>query len=64
MKNDALTAEEISQFKSLFSKYCRGEINAGHCSDGDCELCSVNKANMEIFDSLEKSSEDKEEDEE
>lgn len=65
MKNELLTAEEITQFKNLFSKYCHGEIGAGHCTDGDCELCCINNAYMEIFDSLaDNEAEDEEADEE
>lgn len=52
-KNTMLSEEEIDQFKGLFSKYCTGEINAGRCEgDNGCELCSVNHAYEEIFDSL------------
>jgi len=60
-KNKILTSEEISQFKGLFRKYCSGEIAAGHCSDDGCDLCYINKAYMEIFDSL---ADDSEEDDE
>lgn len=44
MANKSLTPEETTQFKQLFSKFCRGEINAGKCDDDSCELCSVNRA--------------------
>ena len=46
-----LTDEETEKFQALFSKYCRGEINKNHCSDGDCEFCPVNSAYKEIFHS-------------
>lgn len=44
-----VSEEELQQFKELFSKYCRQEINKGHCDDGSCELCPVNAAYDEIF---------------
>lgn len=43
-----MTAEEKATFKELFSKYCRQEINKGHCEEG-CDLCPVNRAYDEIF---------------
>ena len=46
-----LTDEETEKFQALFSKYCRGEINKSHCSDGDCEFCPVNSAHEQIFHS-------------
>lgn len=52
MANKSLTPEETAQFKQLFSKFCRGEINAGKCDADGCELCPVNRAYDEIFDSL------------
>ncbi len=45
-----MSEEDITQFKELFSKYCRQEINAGHCTDDSCELCPINRAYEEIFD--------------
>ena len=36
-------------FKQMFSEYCRSEINAGHCDDGDCQWCVVNMAWDKIF---------------
>ena len=53
MANEMLTPDDISQFRALFSKYCRGEINANHCEADSCEYCPVNRAYEEIFDSLE-----------
>lgn len=44
-----LTPDEKAEFKKLFSKYCRQEIDKGHCSDNECELCPINKAYDEIF---------------
>ena len=48
-----LSENEINEFKVLFSKYCRGEVNAGRCSDGDCEFCPVNNAYEQIFPATE-----------
>ena len=42
---------ELQVFKILFSKYCRCEVNDGHCTDGDCEFCPVNQAYERIFNS-------------
>ncbi len=50
-KNTDLSNSEIEQFKSLFAKFCRGEINAGRCKEG-CEWCQINKAYDEIFNSF------------
>lgn len=36
-------------FKQMFSEYCRSEVNAGHCEDGDCQWCAVNMAWDKIF---------------
>lgn len=47
----ALTAEEIATFRSLFGKYCSYEIYSGRC-DAGCEGCRINHAIMEIFDGL------------
>lgn len=51
-KNVNLSALDVEQFKTLFSKFCRGEINAGRCEGDTCEWCPINKAYDEIFDSL------------
>lgn len=45
-----MDADDIAKFKELFSKYCRQEINAGHCADDSCEFCPINRAYAEIFD--------------
>jgi len=58
MKNELMTEEDVTQFKALFRKYCRGEINAGRCSDDSCDPCYINKAYMEIFDSLDDGDDD------
>lgn len=52
MANKSLTPEETTQFKQLFSKFCRGEMNAGKCDDDSCESCPVNRAYTEIFASI------------
>lgn len=44
-----MTAQEKQTFKELFSKYCRQEINAGHCDADGCEWCPIDKAYDEIF---------------
>lgn len=59
-----LSEKEISEFKKLFSEYCRDKINAGHCDDGDCEFCAVNSAYEKIFPATELDDEECEEDEE
>ena len=58
-----LTDEETEKFQALFSKYCRGEINKNHCSDGDCEFCPVNSAHEQIFHSAGEAGEEEEQNE-
>lgn len=36
-------------FKTLFRDYCRSQINAGRCSEDDCEFCPVDGAYEKIF---------------
>ena len=45
-------------FRELFSKYCRQEINKGHCESDGCEFCSVNSAYDEIFNRFSDDEED------
>ena len=45
-----MTKEEKSTFKELFGKYCRQEVDKGHCEADTCEWCPINKAYNEIFD--------------
>ena len=45
-----MTGQEMQTFKELFSKYCRQEINKGHCEADSCDICSINNAYEEIFD--------------
>ena len=52
MANEMLTPDDISQFRALFSKYCRGEINANRCEADSCEYCPVNRAYEEIDEQL------------
>lgn len=51
-RNTILSKSEIKKFKTLFSKFCRGEVNAGRCEQDTCEWCPINRAYNEIFDSL------------
>lgn len=44
-----MTEQEKQTFKELFSKYCRQEMNKGHCTGDTCEWCPINKAYDEIF---------------
>ena len=37
-----MNKQEMQAFRELFSKYCRQEINKGHCESDGCEFCSVN----------------------
>lgn len=60
-KDDAYTedfASERKAFRKLFSKYCRQEINKGHCESDGCEFCSVNSAYDEIFNRFSDDEED------
>ena len=50
-----MTKEDIQEFKLLFSKYCRQEINQGKCEADTCSFCPVNKAYDEIFKDTEDS---------
>ena len=47
-----MNKQEMQAFRELFSKYCRQEINKGHCESDGCEFCSVNSAydEMDLFD--------------
>lgn len=36
-------------FNQMFSEYCRSEVAADHCNDGDCTWCPVNMAWNKIF---------------
>lgn len=58
-----MTEQEMKTFKELFSKYCRQEINKGHCEAGSCDICSVNNAYEEIFDRFADTEDDLDEDE-
>lgn len=48
-----MTNEDRKKFKELFSQYCQEELNKGHCSDGDCAFCPINRAYQEIFPDVE-----------
>ena len=43
-----MNKQEMQAFRELFSKYCRQEINKGHCESDGCEFCSVNSAYLLI----------------
>ena len=47
-----MNKQEMQAFRELFSKYCRQEINKGHCESDGCEFCSVNSAYDEIFNRI------------
>lgn len=36
-----MNKQEMQAFRELFSKYCRQEINKGHCESDGCEFCSL-----------------------
>ena len=59
-----MTVEEKATFKTLFGKYCRQEINKGHCCGSECEWCPINKAYDEIFYLFNDDEEDEDEDDE
>ena len=44
-----MTEKEKETFKELFGKYCRQEINKGHCDGVECNWCPIDKAYNEIF---------------
>lgn len=43
-----MTNDELRAFKALFSKYCRAEMEKGHCDAAECERCPINNAYEEI----------------
>ena len=53
-----MNKQEMKAFRELFSKYCRQEINKGHCESDGCEFCSVNNAYDEIFNRFSDDEED------
>ena len=53
-----MNKQEMLAFRELFSKYCRQEINKGHCESDGCEFCSVNSAYDEIFNRFSDDEED------
>ena len=36
--------EASNALKTAISNYCRARINQNFCSDGDCDICEVNRA--------------------
>ncbi len=55
-----MNKEEMQTFRVLFIKYCRQEINKGHCEADSCEFCPVNNAYDEIFNRFADDEEDSE----
>jgi hypothetical protein len=53
-----MNKQEMQAFRELFSKYCRQEINKGHCESDGCEFCSVDSAYDEIFNRFSDDEED------
>lgn len=43
-----MTNDEMREFKTLFGKYCRHEMNLGHCTGDTCEWCPIQKAYEEV----------------
>ena len=39
----------MNNFKMMFFDYCRNEVEAGNCNEGDCQWCAVNMAWYKIF---------------
>lgn len=50
--------------QTVFSKYCRQEINRGHCEPDCCDFCPVNSAYDEIFNRFTDDEEDSNDDDE
>ena len=46
MTNEMLTPEDISRFRALFYKYCRGEINANRCEAERMRRSSIHSKTM------------------
>ena len=59
-----MSKEEMQVFSKLFSKYCRQEINRGHCAPDCCDFCPVNSAYDEIFNRFTDDEEDSNDDDE
>lgn len=59
-----MSKEEMQVFSKLFSKYCRQEINRGHCEPDCCDFCPVNSAYDEIFNRFTDDEEDSNDDDE
>lgn len=41
--------QKQSDFKMLFSDYCKSQMNAGTCEPDGCEFCCINAAYNKIF---------------
>ena len=43
-----MTNAEMKEFKKMFSKYCRDQINKGNCTEDTCEWCPIQAAYNEV----------------
>lgn len=43
-----MTNTEMKEFKEMFSKYCKDQINKGNCTGDTCEFCPIGVAYEEI----------------
>lgn len=47
-KGTIMTKAEMKEFKKMFGKYCRDQINKGNCTEDTCEWCSIQAAYNEV----------------
>lgn len=59
-----MTDTQISAFKALFSNYCHEQVNQCHCDDNDCEFCPINYAYNKIFDEVDVTNDEEDEEDE
>lgn len=43
-----MTKDELREFQTLFGKYCRAEMDKGHCTGSECGWCPIDKAYQEV----------------
>lgn len=43
-----MTNVEVKEFKEMFGKYCRDQINKGNCTGDTCEWCPIQAAYDEV----------------
>ena len=43
-----MTKAEMKEFKKMFGKYCRDQINKGNCTEDTCEWCPIQAAYNEV----------------